>query len=194
MTAPNGLVTSGTLTFDGSGTLAGNSVAPANITWAAASGVDPSTISFDFGTIGEVDGMTQFASPTSVSYVLGNGAEVGELNGVKIDNEGFVIASFTNGEERPIYRLPISTFSNPTGLDPRSGNVYARSDLAGEFNLRTAGAGGAGLITTNALEAANVDLADEFTKMIVTQRAYSANARIITTTNDMLEELMQLSR
>ena len=164
------------------------------ITWNAASGAAPSNINLDLGTVNDVDGLTQFSSPTNVAFVVQNGAEVGELNGVAINDEGFIVASFTNGEQRRLYRLPVATFSNPAALDARSGNVYAQADASGEFNLRFAGSGGAGRIATNALEAANVDLADEFTKMIVTQRAYSANARVITTTNDMLDELIQISR
>jgi flagellar hook protein FlgE len=187
---------SGTLTFDGDGSLAGNTLggAAVAIDWAAATGANDSSITFDFGTAGETNGLTQFASPTSVAFVLQNGAEVGELNGVRIDELGYVIASFTNGEERRLYQLPLATFANPAGLDPRSGNVFAQTERSGEFNLRVAGRGGAGLLAPSALEAANVDLADEFTKMIVTQRAYSANSRVITTTNNMLEELIQISR
>ena len=192
--AVDGLVTYGQISFDGSGTPLSNAVPPAAITWSVASGADPSSITFDFGTIGEVDGLTQFASATNVAFVLQNGAEVGELNGVSISEEGYVVASFTNGEERRLYRLPVATFANPAALDPRSGNVFSQTDASGEYNLRFAGSGGAGRLTPSALEAANVDLADEFTKMIVTQRAYSANARVITTTNDMLEELIQVSR
>ncbi len=187
---------SGTVTFNGDGSLAGNTLDGVGVAidWAAATGAEDSTITFDFGTVGETNGLTQFASPTNVAFVLQNGAEVGELNGVRIDESGFVIASFTNGEERRLYQLPLATFANPAGLDPRSGNVFAQTERSGEFNLRVAGRGGAGLLAPSALEAANVDLADEFTKMIVTQRAYSANSRVITTTNNMLEELIQISR
>ena len=83
--------------------------------------------------------------------------------------------------------------SHSAALDPRSGNVYAQTDASGEFNLRTAGSGGAGVVAPSALEAANVDLAEEFTKMIVTQRAYSANAKVINTTDQMLDELIRMS-
>ena len=195
-THPNGLLESGRVTFNGDGSLAANDFdgLDVSITWNATTGADDSTITFDLGNLDETNGLTQFASPTNVAFVLQNGAEVGELNGVRIDEQGFVIASFTNGEERRLYQLPLATFANPAGLDPRSGNVFAQTERSGEFNLRVAGRGGAGLLATSALEAANVDLADEFTKMIVTQRAYSANSRVITTTNNMLEELIQLSR
>ncbi len=105
-----------------------------------------------------------------------------------------MVATFTNGATQRIYRLPLATFANPLALDPRTGNVYAQTSGSGEFNLRNAGEGGAGTIVPSALEGANVDLADEFTKMIVTQRAYSANARVITTTDQMLDELVHISR
>ena len=97
-----------------------------------------------------------------------NGAEVGELNGVAIDEEGYVLGSFTNGEQRRLYRLPVATFASPVALQARSGNVYAQTHASGEFNLRAAVSGGAGTVTPSALEAANIDLADEFTRMIVT--------------------------
>jgi flagellar hook protein FlgE len=126
--------------------------------------------------------------------VIQNGAEVGELNSVSIDEDGFVVAGFTNGETQKIYKLPVATFANPLALDPRTGNVYAETAASGAFNLRQAGQGGAGGISPSALEQANVDLAEEFTKMIVTQRAYSANARVITTTDQMLDELIRMSR
>jgi flagellar hook protein FlgE len=105
-----------------------------------------------------------------------------------------VIASFTNGATQKIYKLPIATFANPLALDPRTGNVYAQTTASGEFNLRDAGRGGAGTVSPSSLEGANVDLAEEFTNMIVTQRAYSANARVITTTDEMLDELIRISR
>lgn len=190
-----GLLASGTVTFNGDGSLAGvtGTIASAvSITWD--NGAETSSITFDLGTTDETDGLTQFAAAADVAFVQQNGAEVGQLSGVSIDEDGYVVISFTNGLQRRIYRLPVATFANPSGLDPRSGNVFAETDVSGEFNLRVAGTGGAGRITPSALEMANVDLADEFTKMIVTQRAYTANARVITTVNDMLDELMRISR
>lgn len=190
-----GLLASGTVTFNGDGTLAavsGTIASAVSITWD--NGADPSSITFDLGTAGQTDGLTQFASDTDVAYVQQNGAEVGQLSRVSIDDDGYVVASFTNGAQRKIYRLPIATFANPSALDPRSGNVFAETDASGEYNLRFVESGGAGRLTPAALEMANVDLAEEFTKMIITQRAYTANARVITTVNDMLDELMQISR
>jgi flagellar hook protein FlgE len=201
---PDGLLASGTITFNGDGTLASTSItpnypaatlgAPIGINWLDLSGPSDSSIDFNLGTIDSADGLSQFAADYNVAFVLQNGAEVGDLNGVTIDDEGFVIATFTNGATQKIYKLPLATFANPLALDPRTGNVFAQTAASGEFNLRSAGQGGAGTVSPSALEAANVDLADEFTKMIVTQRAYSANARVITTADEMLDELIRISR
>lgn len=202
-THPNGLVASGTVTFDGTGKLGSVSLTPLSagatadevgIIWEAGSGVSPSSIAVDLGTVGESDGLAQLATSTRVESVAQNGAEVGKLNGVSIDEAGYVIGSFTNGQERRLYQLPIATFANPGSLGARSGNVFAQTDASGDANLRAAGVGGAGTVAPAALEAANVDLADEFTRMIVTQRAYSANARVISTTDEMLDELIRLRR
>lgn len=197
----DGLLGSGTVLFAGDGALDTATLTPVSgagpglaINWDLAGGADASNVTFNLGTPGQTDGLTQFASPTDVAFVNQNGAEVGQLNGVSIDAKGYVVASFTNGEQRRLYQLPLATFANPGGLDPRSGNAYGQTDLSGAFNLRVPGTGAAGLLTPSALEAANVDLADEFTKMIVTQRAYSANARVISTTDDMLTELMNIKR
>jgi flagellar hook protein FlgE len=208
---PDGLIAHGRLDFAGDGSLLNEPhfvdaattapmVPPATpnsdvtINWTAAAGAADSTITMDVGNAGVTTGLTQFSSPSDVGFVTQNGAEVGELNGVRIDEEGYTIASFTNGEERKLYKLPVATFPNPSALDPRSGNVYSQTDVAGEFNLRSAGSGGAGTITPSSLEAANVDIADELSKMIVTQRAYSASSKIISTADQLLEELLRISR
>ena len=130
--------------------------------------------------------------PYNVSFVNQNGAELGQRTGISIDSDGYVTASFSNGEFRQLYKLPVATFSNANGLQSRSGNVYAQTTDSGQYNLREAGSGGAGLVQGASLEQSNVDLSEEFTKMIVTQRAYSAGTKVISTADNMLQELMQL--
>lgn len=203
-THANGLLASGQITFAGDGSLASNTItpltptavagAPIGIDWLDTDGAVDGLVEFDIGNIGETNGLSQFASNYNVVFVTQNGAEVGQLSGVSINDEGFVIASFSNGEQQKLYKLPIANFFNPLALNPRTGNVYSETVASGTFNLREAGIGGAGVISPSSLEAANVDIADEFTKMIVTQRAYSANARIITTADEMLDELIRISR
>jgi flagellar hook protein FlgE len=201
---PDGLLASGTVTFNGDGTLASSAItpvypaatlgAPVGINWLDTDGQNDSSISFDFGSADSADGLSQFSAEYNIAFVQQNGAEVGDLSGVSIDQDGYVVARFTNGATQKIYKVPLATFANPLALDPRSGNVYSQTRESGEFNLRDAGDSGAGTVAPSALEAANVDLADEFTKMIVTQRAYSANARVITTADEMLDELIRISR
>jgi flagellar hook protein FlgE len=173
---------------DADGTIAGNLA----IAWN--NGASASAIRLDFGNEDVANGFTQYASDYNIAYINQNGAEVGLRTGVTIDADGFVIAAFSNGATQRIWKLPIATFANPNALDPRSGNAYAKTMSSGEFNLREASTGGAGRIEPSALETANVDLGEEFTQMITTQRAYSASARIITTADEMLDELLRVKR
>ncbi|HEV7369216.1 flagellar hook protein FlgE [Arenibaculum sp.] len=160
-------------------------VTTGGINWG--NGSDPAqTIAVDISNV------SQFAADYSVAFVDQNGAELGLRTGVSIDREGYVVASFSNGLTRNLYKLPVATFTNPNGLEGRSGNVYIQTQDSGDYNLREAGTSGAGLISPSSLESSNVDLADEFSRMIITQRAYSAGTKVITTSDQMLQELLQL--
>ncbi len=194
----NGQLATGIVTFNGDATL--NSVSSGisgavSVAWT--SGASSSSITFDWGTAGALDtgksdGLSQFDGSYNVAFVNQNGSEVGQLNGVTIDENGFVIASFSNGATKRLYKLPVATFADVSSLKAENGNVYSQSDKSGEFNLREAGKGGAGLLAPSALEAANVDLGKEFTDMIVTQRAFTASSRIITTVDELLEDLIRI--
>lgn len=151
-------------------------------------------ITMDFGTIGGSDGMTQFGTEFTPSFIQQNGSRFGTFAGVSISPEGLVTALFDNGDTRPIYQIPIATFTNPNGLEGRSGNVWNASESSGDYTLRTAGNGSAGNVTQASLEASTVDIGEEFTNMIVVQRAYSASTKIISTADQMLEELMRVKR
>jgi flagellar hook protein FlgE len=140
----------------------------------------------------DISGMTQSASDFSVGTINQDGAELGLRTGIAIDTDGNVVASFSNGLTQNLARIPIATFTNPNGLQERTGNVYIQTSDSGAYNLRDAGTAGAGNIATSSLEASNVDLADEFSRMIITQRAYSAGTKIISTTDQMLTELLGL--
>jgi len=196
----DGQVATGTLTFNGDGSLGTVSAGLSGaipVTWAT--GASASAISFDWGTAGALgtgltDGISQFDGAYNVAFVNQNGSQVGELNGINITIEGFVVASFSNGETQRLYKLPISTFADVSLLEARSGNVFAQTEGSGQFNLREAGRGGAGLIAPSSLEAANVDIGKEFTDMIITQRAFSASSKVITTADDMLDELIRIRR
>lgn len=140
----------------------------------------------------DIEQFTQFTGAFNVVFSDQNGAELGQRTGVEVDRDGFVIARFSNGNTNPIFRLPIVTFANPNGLDPVSGTAFSETEDSGEENLNVAGTGGAGFVEPSALEQSNVDLADEFSRLIVTQRAYTAGTRVINTIDQMTEDLLRL--
>ncbi len=121
-----------------------------------------------------------------------NGSPVGYRTGVSVSRDGIVSAQFSNGLSRQVYQLGIANFVNPDGLSALTGTVFRVSDTSGDPDVVAANTGGAGYIEGGALEQSNVDLADEFSKMIITQRAYSANTKVITTADQMTAELLQL--
>jgi len=135
---------------------------------------------------------SQFSGSYTVLFADQNGAELGLRTGVDIDRDGFVIARFSNGATSKLYKIPLVTFANENGLQEVSGTAYKETEESGEENLREAGTGGAGFIEPSTLEMSNVDLADEFAKLIVSQRAYSANTKVITTVDQMTQELLSL--
>ncbi len=195
VTNTNGLVSSGNVTFNTDGSFASTTLpATLNITtYAAALGIAPSSIALDFGSAGQTNGMTQFDADYDFRSTA-NGAVFGSVSGVAIGDDGVVTALFTNGARKDIYKLPLATFSNPNGLDAKTGNAWLETQTSGGFTLQEAGDGGSGLVAPGALESSTVDLANEFTSMIVTQRAYSAGTRVITTADDMLDELIRIKR
>jgi flagellar hook protein FlgE len=156
--------------------------------------VDVERITLDLGSIGETNGMTQFGGDFTPTVMQQNGAPFGTLAGISISAEGVMEALFDNGESRSIYKLPVSTFVNPNGLSARTGNVWNETVAAGDATLREAGTGPAGKVVQSSLEASTVDIAQEFTDMIIVQRAYSAATKIITTADEMLDELVRIKR
>ncbi len=151
-------------------------------------------ITLDFGTVGEANGMTQFGASYTPVFITQNGSQFGTFAGVQISQDGLVTALFDNGETRPVYRLPIATFTNVNGLEGKSGNVWNQTQYSGDYTLRVANTGPAGAVIQSSLEQSTVDIGEEFTSMIVVQRAYAAAAKIISTADAMLEQLMQVKR
>lgn len=189
---PNGATLSNTnLNFDASGGVNGVpdlegkiEFALEDISWG--NGSEPQDINID------ISNFTQFSGEYNVVSVTQNGAELGLRTGVAVDDEGFLVANFSNGQSTRIYQIALATFANANGLDEVTGNGYVQTNRSGDFNLRVPGEGGSGLIQGGTLEASNVDLANEFSNMIVTQRAYSAGTKVISTADEMTEELLRL--
>jgi flagellar hook protein FlgE len=136
---------------------------------------------------------TQYADATTVKATK-TGYAAGILNSISIDSEGRVIGYYTNGQSREDAVLAIATFNNPGGLNKVGNNLYQQSTNSGYPVYGRAGVGGRGTIIAGALEMSNVDLAKEFTDMIVAQRGFQANSRIITVADEMLQELVNMKR
>ncbi len=158
---------------------------------------DPSRteqITLDLGTVNESNGMTQFGAEFTPVFITTDGSQFGTFAGVTVDAKGLVTALFDNGETRPVYKIPIATFVNVNALDNRTGNVWNATQASGDATLREADNGPAGQVVQSSLEQSTVDIGEEFTKMIVVQRAFSASAKIISTADEMLEELLRTKR
>lgn len=151
-------------------------------------------ITLDLGRVNEANGFTQFGAEFTPGFITQNGSQFGTLAGVTIDESGLMTALFDNGETRPIFKIPLATFVNVNGLSARSGNVWNQTQSSGDSTLREANNGSAGSIAQAALESSTVDIGQEFTSMIVVQRAYSAATKIISTADEMLEELVRIKR
>jgi flagellar hook protein FlgE len=151
-------------------------------------------ISLDFGTVTEANGLTQFGGSFTPVFITQDGSQFGTFAGVTINESGLMTALFDNGETRPVFQIPLATFVNVNSLGARSGNVWNSTEASGDPTLRDADNGPAGQIIQASLEQSTVDIGTEFTKMIVVQRAFSAAAKIISTADEMLEELIRTKR
>ena len=151
-------------------------------------------VELNLGAINATDGMTQFEGANVINSLDQNGRQFGSLTGVTVADNGIVTALFDNGVTREIFQVPVTTFNNPNALGTLTGNVFVQTDDSGQPVARIAGTGGSGAISPSTLEQSTVDIADEFTKLIVTQRAFSANTRTITTADELLDELIRTIR
>lgn len=190
---------SGTVTFNSDGTLANvdGAATPSGtfnltIPWAASTGLSAQTVAVNLGTVGGTSGLTQFDTASTLNGTSPDGSSFGNVTGVTVSKDGTVTAQFSNGLSQDVYKVPVATFTNPDGLAQVNGNAYVATKQSGAANVNLANTGAAGSIASQSLEGSTVDLATEFTNLITTQRAYSASARIITTADQMLQQLEQL--
>jgi flagellar hook protein FlgE len=182
------VIGSGTLTFDDDGQLIGDNAFDLDTTtlmWA--NGADSTqNIAIEFDT-------TQFSSSSVVFSQNQNGYAPGEVVETSINSDGVVSVSYSNGETLDIATITLATFSNPGGLVKEGNSLYSASSYSGEPQIGTPGAS-QGTIYTNSLELSNVDLSQEFVDMITIQNGYSASSKVITTTDEMLQEVINLIR
>jgi flagellar hook protein FlgE len=167
-------------------------LAAGEVKWNTAYGVAAQSVRLELDQA--AGGIIQAHGRSETIGLDSNGTPFGALDTIEIDEEGFVTAAFKNGVRRQIAQVAIATFQNPDALVPISGSAYQVSLDSGTYNLKASGDGGAGTISPATLETSNVDLSTEFTNLITTQRAYSASSKIITTADEMMEELLRVKR
>jgi flagellar hook protein FlgE len=188
-------ITNATLTFDGNGNL--NTGADPSITLTnLANGAAGIAINWDlFDTAGVSNGdLTQYAAASTTNFNTQDGYAAGNLRGVSVDEKGYVTGVYSNGQLTPLYQVVLAEFPSYFGLSKMGKNLYAESRASGQAMTGVPLSGSLGSISPSAIEMSNVDLAQEFVKMITTQRAFQANSRVITTSDEILQELISLKR
>lgn len=154
----------------------------------------PVDIKLDSGVSGDINGLSQFASPSNAVASAQDGYPMGNLQDFSVDSRGVVTGYFTNGINQTLAQIALATFNNPSGLLRQGNNMYGESANSGNAIIGFSGTSNQSTITPGALESSNVDLSEEFTNMIIAQRGFQANARVITTADEMLQELVNLKR
>jgi flagellar hook protein FlgE len=140
----------------------------------------------------DVDGARQFGAPFGVTNLTQDGYAPGQITGVSIEDNGMVMARYSNGQNKPAGQIELATFRNPQGLQPAGGNVWSRSFTSGDPIVGVPGDGNLGVLQAGALEESNVDLTAELVNMMTAQRVYQANAQTIRTQDQVLQTLVQL--
>lgn len=187
---PSNVIT-GSLRFDSKGALA--SYNPAGFTFTANNGsASGQSVKLDFGLNQTNDGLTSFDRDSATEYVTQDGYEGGILKDTKIDETGTIIGAFSNGKSFGLAKVALASFTNNEGLVSEGGNVFSASANSGEAVIGVAGTGSKGGIAAAKLEQSNVDLSRALTQLIVIQRGYQANSKTISTSDEMLNTLLQL--
>ncbi|MFO7445021.1 MAG: flagellar hook protein FlgE [Ignavibacteriaceae bacterium] len=192
----NGLAvdSTGTITFNSDGTLDPSKIAPNNpqLTFTPAGGANLMVIDLDFGR--GFGGVTQTSSSSVISALNQNGSASASLSNINIDQYGHIVGIFSNGNSRTLAQVMVATFANLNGLISVGDNLFSSYANSGDPRIASLGEESGTTVQSGALEQSNVDLSEEFTKMIVSQRGFQANARVISTADTLLQEITNLIR
>lgn len=192
-------VTNNTLLFNSTGVLISptSSANAPQITVPGSNGATSFPVTMNlFKEDGTTPAVTQYSGESSFFANSTDGYAAGtiDMSKVTVDQSGIITATFTNGKSKSLGQVALATFNNPGGLNKVGDTLFAKSNNSGEPQVGSAGSSGHGTLTAGALEMSNVDLAQQFSDMIITQRGFQANSKIITTTDEMLEMLANLKR
>lgn len=177
------------IAFDANGMLQVAPPSQIDIQWNSVPGTQ--AVMLDLGSAGMTDGLTQFGLPESV-IALSDGYNAGSLASIAVRGDGMIEGFYTNGQIQDLDQLGIALFMNPAGLQSAGGTLFQSSSNSGQAMIFAPQAGSAGSIMAGTLEGSNVDIAEEFVRLIEAQRSFQANARMVTTTDEVLAELVNL--
>lgn len=184
-------VITGYVRFNPDGSLA--TYSPASITFGAQNGsAGGQHIELKLGTTAQMDGLASTDNDSSTADISQDGYASGELNGIRIDQSGTLVGSFTNGRSLGLAQVGVAKFANNEGLSSEGGNLFSRTANSGDPVIGAAQTAGRGKISSSSLEMSNVDLSRSLTQLIVVQRGFQANSKTITTSDEMLNTLLQL--
>ncbi len=168
---------------------------PASLNFTADFGEGPQAVSLQLGNYGQSNGVTQFAGTDYTLRGLSqNGIPPGAFSSVSTQTSGDVVVNYDNGQSRTVARVPLVQFADPDALQRQDGQAFTATTQSGVALAQDAGKGGGGSIITSSVEGSNVDIATEFTKLIVAQQAYGANAKVITTANQLLQQTLDMKQ
>ncbi len=183
----------GQVSFGPDGSL--SSYTPTNVNFTGNNGSSPNqNVNIDLGTSNAFDGITSFDATSGTSGISQDGFPGGDIVGIRIDQSGTLIGSFSNGRSFGLAQIGMAKFTNNEGLVADGGNVFLQSANSGDPIIGTAATAGRGFMQSSALEASNVDLSKSLTNLIIIQRGYQANGKTITTSDTLLETLLGIKR
>ena len=182
------------LTFDPTTGALTSPTTPPSFTFTPPGGAAALTFSADFGTAGAPNSLTQFGGSSTAAALNQDGTGTGYLRSFAISDDGSVSGVFSNGRSQVLGKLALAAFNNPGGLIKAGGSLFRASSASGNPLDGTPGSAGRGSLAAGTLEMSNVDLAQEFTNLIIAQRGFQANSRIITASDEMLQDLVNLKR
>jgi flagellar hook protein FlgE len=181
-----------------SGTVTGAAYASdteAALSFVADFGNGSQTISLNLGDFGTSTGVTQFAGTTyDLRNVSQNGVPAGSFTGISMQSSGNIVSNYDNGESITIAQIPLVTFNAPDALQRQNGQAFTQDQNTGNPTVQSAGSNEAGQLVTNSVESSNVDIATQFSQLIIAQQAYGANTKVVTTASTLLQETIDMKQ
>jgi len=170
----------------------GTGVGDSNLQITFAGLASTQSIAVNVGTSGQLDGVTQLGDTPSLSAISQDGYATGQLVSMSVNSDGTIVGSYSNGQQQSLSQIALAVFSNPNGLQRVGNSMFEESSNSGTAQLQSAGTGRGGTVVGGALESSNVDVAEEFVRLIEAQRGFEANARVIRVSDQLLQDLVQI--